>query len=96
MNFRNAIAGLALLTAYAEAAGNLDYDYEDFRAWNDFTGSACNGLKNSPVAIKTKECTRYEDYALTVSTTVANVCLCDAIVLSCFIQRRWLSARVIW
>jgi hypothetical protein len=67
MNFRSAIATLALLVASAEGAGNMEYDYEDFRAWNDFTGSSCNGLKNSPVAIKTKECTRYEDYAMTVS-----------------------------
>mmetsp|Transcript_2067 Transcript_2067/g.3740 ORF Transcript_2067/g.3740 Transcript_2067/m.3740 type:complete len:332 (-) Transcript_2067:194-1189(-) len=65
MNLRNAIATFALIAASVDAAGDMEYDYEDFRAWNDFTGSSCNGLKNSPVAIKTKECTRYEDYALT-------------------------------
>mmetsp|Transcript_18419 Transcript_18419/g.27304 ORF Transcript_18419/g.27304 Transcript_18419/m.27304 type:complete len:331 (+) Transcript_18419:54-1046(+) len=65
MLFRSAAAVIALFAASAQAAGSLDYDYEDFRAWNDFTGSACNGLKNSPVAVKTTECTRYEDYAMT-------------------------------
>jgi hypothetical protein len=67
MLFRSAAAAIALFAASAQAAGSLDYDYEDFRAWNDFVGSACNGLKNSPVAVKSKECTRYEDYAMTVS-----------------------------
>jgi hypothetical protein len=74
MIFRNIIVNtLALIISAAlpwqTAAASYDYNYEDFRAWNEFAGSSCNGLKNSPVAIKTKDCTRYEDYALTVSTS---------------------------
>jgi len=31
--------------------------------------SACNGLKNSLIAIQTTECTRYENYVMTVSNS---------------------------
>jgi hypothetical protein len=78
MIFRNILVNtLALITSATlplqTAAASYDYNYEDFRAWNDFAGSSCNGLKNSPVAIKTKDCTRYEDYAFTVSKCYVRV-----------------------
>lgn len=61
----NALALFAVSTLPWQAtAESFNYNYEDFRAWNDFAGSQCNGLKNSPVAIKTMECTRYADYAM--------------------------------
>ena len=77
MIFRNAVvntlfvlfsSSLSFLPMKAADAAGLDYNYEDFSAWNDFPGSFCDGQRNSPVAIKTKECTRYEDYAFTVSS----------------------------
>ena len=94
MLFRSAAAVIAIFASSAQAAGSLDYDYEDFRAWNDFTGSACNGLKNSPVAVKTTECTRYENYAMTVSTFSINLvfsafsmlCHSKPVLNSCFVH----------
>ena len=93
MLFRSAAAVIALFASSAHAASSLEYDYEDFREWNNFAGSQCNGLKNSPVAVKTTECSRYEDYVMFVSTFSINLvfsafsmlCHSKPVLNSCFV-----------
>jgi len=73
MNFRTAAAVFALLASSAQAATSDAYDYTDIEQWKLMAGSQCNGMKNSPVAVTSKECTKYADYALNVSSTTLGI-----------------------
>mmetsp|Transcript_21572 Transcript_21572/g.32789 ORF Transcript_21572/g.32789 Transcript_21572/m.32789 type:complete len:338 (+) Transcript_21572:92-1105(+) len=67
MLFRIATITLALFAPLASAetrATDAAYDYDHPELWKDMAGSACSGLKNSPIAVKDDGCTRYEDYAM--------------------------------
>ena len=71
MLFRIAVTTLALFAPLASAttrATDAAYDYDHPELWKDMPGSDCAGLKNSPIAVKDEGCTRYEDYAMNVST----------------------------
>jgi carbonic anhydrase len=66
MNFRIAAAAFALLTASAQAAGS-GYDYDQVDLWNlQFNNAAagefCGGAKQSPIALKSMDCTHYANY----------------------------------
>ena len=81
MNFRIAAAAFALLTASAQAAGS-GYDYDQVDLWNlQFNnvgaGEFCGGAKQSPIALKSMDCTHYANYDFDVSnrSDATYVCL---------------------
>lgn len=59
----------ALFAASASAieetrATDAAFDYDHPELWKDMDGSECAGLKNSPIALSTMDCTHYANYEL--------------------------------
>lgn len=67
--FRIAASALALLAAAANAASGV-YDYDHVDNWNaDFASpnGECDGMKQSPIALESMDCTTYANYEMKVS-----------------------------
>jgi carbonic anhydrase len=63
---------LAAPGAYAATGAAFSYDPDSVvgpSSWGDLEidGNACNGESNSPIAVTTGSCDRYEDYEMDVS-----------------------------
>ena len=67
------LAAASLMDASASSASTFSYDpTSEFgpSKWGalEIDGNACNGESNSPIAVETSRCTRFENYSLSVST----------------------------
>ncbi len=70
--FRLSALAFALFAASASAieetrATDAAFDYDHPELWKDMEGSECANSKNSPIALKTMDCTHYANYELHVS-----------------------------
>lgn len=68
MLFRLTAIAVALLAPVAQAATSDYYDYDHPELWQDMPDSACAGLKNSPIALNTMDCTHFANYMLPYPT----------------------------
>ena len=55
-----------ILAAPAVFAAEGTYDYDHPELWQDMEGSECAGMKNSPIALTSSDCTAYGEYEMWV------------------------------